>query len=345
MSNSSESSKSATLRVNMVSESEFTVQGHGVHTAYVEMVSALKSEPGFEVFCNTKMRDTDIVHTHTVGFFALRRLLFSDGKRVVSAHVVPDSFEGSLKFAKLWRPFAKLWLRFFYNRADLVLAVSDATKSELLELGVKKPIEVLYNSIDLTKYANSSRHRSDARKKLSMDRSDFIVVGSGQVQPRKRVDVFFDMAKKMPETKFVWVGGIPFGRVAAESGKLETMMAKAPKNLLFTGVIPLEDVADYYRAADVFILPSIQETFGLVVVEAAAAGLPVILRDIPDYAKTFRGDVLMAKNDEDFMRLVSELKTDKKLASQYQKKSKQLAGRFDARVLTGKLVDLYRGIV
>ena len=62
------------IKVNVVSESEFTVKGHGVHTAYVELANALAKRKDIELSINSKSSFVDIVHVHTVGFFALRRL-------------------------------------------------------------------------------------------------------------------------------------------------------------------------------------------------------------------------------------------------------------------------------
>lgn len=338
------SKESAIISVNLISESEFSVQGHGVHTAFVEMRDSLRKLPGVKVSVNAKGK-FDIVHVHTPGPYSIRKLLTTGRKKVISAHVVPDSFVGSLKAATLWRPLAKLWLRFLYNRADLVLAVSDYTEQELKKLGVKKPIEVMYNTIDTAKYTNSPAKKRAARKKLQIRPDAFVVVGSGQVQPRKRVDVFVDMAKKLPDVEFVWVGGVPFGAVAADNARMQKMMKNAPKNLKFTGVIPLEEVADYYRAADVFVLPSEQETFGLVVVEAAAAGLPVVLRDIHDYDTTFRNGVVMASSDDDFTSKVMKLRNDKTYMKESTVSAKKIVERFDSSAGAGRLVQFYRSLL
>ncbi|HEX8390151.1 MAG TPA: hypothetical protein VF597_01915, partial [Candidatus Saccharimonadales bacterium] len=112
------------LKVSVVSESEFSVQGHGVHTAYVELTNALKKLSDVEVVVNQR-GPADITHLHTVGIYALRRLLWDKNKKVVSAHILPASLVGSLVGAKVWLPLAKAYLRWFYNKADLVFAVSD----------------------------------------------------------------------------------------------------------------------------------------------------------------------------------------------------------------------------
>lgn len=327
------------LRVRVISESEFTVQGHGVHTAYLELTQALRKLPDVEVFVNKK-GTADITHLHTVGVFALGYLLRASGKKVISAHVVPDSFVGSLVGAKYWLPFAKGYLRWFYNHADMVLAVSEQTRADLVALGVNRPIEIFHNVIDTSRYERKDGDREAARKKLSLPESGTIVIGAGQIQPRKRVDSMIAAAKEMPEVTFVWVGGMPFGKVAADATAMEKMMEDAPSNMIFPGILPLEKMKEYYLAANIFMLPSDQETFGLVVVEAAAAGLPVVLRDIDDYNETFRDDAVMVPQDE-FVPAIRKLVDDTEYFRSMQRSAARIAERFDSVEGAKRLLKLY----
>jgi 1,2-diacylglycerol-3-alpha-glucose alpha-1,2-galactosyltransferase len=141
----------STLTVVQVSESAFSVQGHGVHTAFIETVRGL-TKAGVTVCTNRLWGKADIRHIHTTGPYSLLHLLFGSGKKIVSAHVVPASFVGSLKGAKYWLGCATWYLRWFYNRADVVIAVSDATKTELRRIGVSRPIEVIHNMVDTRRY-------------------------------------------------------------------------------------------------------------------------------------------------------------------------------------------------
>lgn len=331
------------MKVNIVSESAFGIVGHGVHTAYLEHLASLKDYPGVEVVTNSNER-ADIVHLHTVGTYAFRRLFTSTGKNVVSAHVIPESFVGSLIGARFWAPYAKIYLRWFYNRADAVVAVSDDTKKHLINMGVKKPIHVVYNTIDTEKYQTSLAKKKQARKTLDIASDAWIVIGAGQVQPRKRIDSFIETALALPEMQFIWVGGMPFGKMAAEHGAMEQLMMLAPPNVTFTGIVPFEEMCKYYQAADAFFLPSAQETFGLVVVEAAASGLPVVLRDIPDYAQTFKGDAVMA-NDSSFAEELLKLKTDKKYYEKMKLAAERIAQRYDSREGAKTLVKLYDSLL
>lgn len=331
------------LRIRQISESEFTVKGHGVHTAYLELTNALKAQGDASVIVNQR-GEVDVTHIHTIGMYALGYLLFGSGKKVVSAHVVPASFVGSLILAKYWLPFITWYIRWFYNRADMVIAVSDATKRELEKIGIKKPIEVLCNMIDTTQYKPSRSGKERARQKLAIKSDAWMVVGAGQVQPRKRVDSFIRLAAKTPDTEYYWLGGMPFGKGAADSAKMQRMMDEAPINVHFPGIVPLEDMKEYYHAADAFFLPSDQETFGLVVVEAAASGLPVLLRDIPDYKETFASYVIMTREDG-FKDAIVKLKTDSAYYKKYVAHAAELAKKYDSVSGAEHALALYRSML
>ena len=331
------------IKVSMISESAFTVQGHGVHTAFIELTNALKKRPDVTVTVNSGTT-ADITHIHTVGLYSLRHLLFGSSKKVVSAHIVPASLVGSLVGAKFWLPLASRYLKWFYNRADLVFAVSDETKRVLLSIGVKSPIEVMYNVIDTTRYRTTPDDKAVARKTLSIRADAWVVVGAGQVQPRKRIDSFVGAAKQLPETRFIWVGGMPFGKLAAENGPMQRYIDEATDNVNFTGVIKLEEVKQYYQAADVFWLPSEQETFGLVVVEAAAAGLPVMLRNISDYGETFASDAILVE-ENDVVPMLELLRSDKTFYKKAVAQASHIAQRYDAVAGAERIVTSYKSIL
>lgn len=330
------------LRVVQISESDFSVQGHGVHTAFVETLRGLEARDDVVVSKNN-FRTADIRHIHTVGPYSLLQLLFGRGKKVVSAHVVPASFVGSLVGAKYWLGIAKLYLRWFYNRASLAVAVSDQTKQELEALGVKRPIRVIYNMVDTKQYRVSSEERQALREKFGLT-SEFVVVSNGQVQPRKRVDTFMKMASELPEMQFIWIGGMPFGRAGDDFKAMQDLIRRAPENVMVTGVVPLEKVREYFATADVFVMPSMQETFGLAIVEAAASGLPLVLRDISDYDKTFRRDAVMC-NEEQFASAVQKLASDQEYYERMKQAAARVAERFDSETITADLVDVYRSLL
>lgn len=334
------------LRVNMVSESEISVQGHGVHTAYEEMMRSLQKHSNVDVIPGRfgVTVDCDIVHLHTVGSRTWKKLFQKNVKKVVSAHVVPASFVGSIVFAKYWLPIARMYLRWYYNQADLVIAVSESTSAELRRLGVKKPIRILHNSIDSTPY-KAREGRQEIRANLGISNDAFVVIGAGQAQPRKRLDTFLAVAAALPDIDFIWVGGMPFGKLAADHLEIAQIMKRPPENVYFPGIVDLSQMPKWYAASDVFLFPSDQETFGLVVVEAAASKLPVVLRDIHDYDDTFRDGALMAADDKEFVEYIRRLKHDDALYSEAVQKSQVITERFDSTASAKQLLEFYQELI
>lgn len=336
-----------TLTVNMASESDVSVQGHGVHTAYVELAEALERRDDVHVVRGGygKQVACDVYHLHTIGTAMWPKIRDRRGKLVVSAHVVPDSLVGSLRMARWWRPLARAYMRWFYRRADRVLAVSGTVAHALAtELRVDPDrIEVLHNTIDMSAYRTTTQDRAAARQELGIDEGAFVVVGVGQVQPRKRVDLFERLAREHPDITFVWVGGIPFKHLAADYGAMRRLMERAPANLVFTDALPHEQVKIHLQAADVFCLPAEQENHPMCILEAAGVGLPVVARDIPEYDDTFGEDVLRCQDDT-FGAALRQLRDDPAAREQWRQGARRIAERFDSSAAASRLVRIYEEV-
>jgi 1,2-diacylglycerol-3-alpha-glucose alpha-1,2-galactosyltransferase len=324
------------ITINIVSESAFTVQGHGVHSAFTDMVDSYKTNKIFSIVSVNSWKRHDINHYHTVGLYSLFHMLFVPGKSVMSVHVVPDSLVGSFILAKYWKWIATGYLHFVYARADTLVAVSPLVETYLYEHNFRNKIEYVPNSINLAKY-------STVKKSTTVNKRPMIV-SSGQVQPRKRFDLFVDWAKQRPEYDFLWIGGINFKSIASNRREMNLLIADAPKNLTVTGVIEREKVIKMLADADVFVMPSEQENHPVSVLEAAAIGLPIILRDIPAYEKTFP-ELPSAKSDDDFLPLVDKVLKDNDFQAEATKKSKIIANRFDTEKSTKKLISIYKDIL
>lgn len=339
-------SKSRRLRVDMISESEFTVQGHGVHTAFVEMTSALRVRHDTDVVVNQARPEADIMHVQTIGLYSARMMRRTRAKKVISGHVIPASLAGSIKGMGRLQWLVRAYMRWFYNKADLVLACSNMVKEEMIgPMGLKTRVEVLYNTVDMSQYTRTAADKVAARKKLDIDAGKFVVVGNGQVQPRKRLDTFFEAARALPDVQFVWVGGIPFKNLGAEYGKMQELMRSAPGNVKIAGLISHSEVATYLRAADAFFLPAEQENHPMCVLEAAGAGLPIILRDIHEYDDTFRPDAQFISSTDDAVTAIDRLRHDKTFYTKQREASARIAKRFDSKAGGERLVEFYRSVM
>lgn len=326
----------------MVSESEFGVQGQGVHTAHRELVQALDTRDDVTVTVNQWRVPADVTHIQTVGPYSLWYLLFGKGKKVVSAHVVPASFVGSLAGAKYWLPLARLYLKWFYGRADCVFAVSNMVRDELVDgMKLRNRVEVTYNTVDMAQYQADPSERQAARRELGIADDQFMVLGIGQVQPRKRVDVFIDTAKQS-DGLFVWVGGIPFKRMGADYDAMQRLLDTDQPNVRMTGIIDHDQVARYTAAADAFYLPAEQENHPMCVLEAAGASLPIILNDISEYDDTFRPDAIFVSTATQAAQAINRLATDASYRDEISQASRRIAQRFDSSAGAERALGIYR---
>ena len=329
----------------MISETTFTVRGHGVHTAFIEMTKGVKMRPELDVVVN-KFRKADVTHIQTIGLYSALHLLSPwGGKKVISVHVIPDSLIGSIKGAEKVAWLSKAYLKWFYGKADMLLPVSNETQNSLKnEMKLTNPSQVLFNTVNSVEYITTALDKQAARKKLGIKPDTFVVMGNGQVQPRKRFDTFVEAAKALPEVTFIWVGGIPFKNLGADHKHMQHLMDTSPDNVTVTGVIELDAVRAYLTSADAFFLPSDQENHPLALLEAAASGLPMVVRDIPQYDSAFGNDVLRG-TDKTFVDIIKQLMSDKAFYAKAVKGSKLVAKRFDTPNAGKELLAIYTSLI
>ncbi|MFI9388591.1 glycosyltransferase family 4 protein [Kutzneria sp. NPDC052558] len=329
-------------RVNHYSESVFTVQGHGVHTALLTLASAQR-KLGLPVTVNAR-RSESVLHVHSAGPLALRRLRGHRGVKVISAHVTPATFPGSVIGATRLARSVRSYMRFFFNHGDLVIALSEDVATELRELGVTSRITVIPNGVDSVLFTRETPTRSEARRLLALPSSKTIVLTVGQLQPRKGVQTVIDVARRLPEVEFLWVGDTIFGAFSADRKKLRRTIAAAPPNVTFAGLVPHSAIPTYHRAADIFLFPSRQETFGLAPVEAALSGLPLVLSNLPVFSEVFTSPAmpyLAATTTNDYVDAVAKLAASASLRDTLGHQARTVALRYDADLIAHRTTEAY----
>jgi 1,2-diacylglycerol-3-alpha-glucose alpha-1,2-galactosyltransferase len=329
------------VAVNVVAESAFTVSGHGVHSAYLEDLALLRRLPDVRLTTNRPIR-TDIQHLHTVGPYAVATQRLGV-RNVVTAHLTPASLANSLRGHRTWHePFLR-HLRAVYNRADTVLALCPGDVDVLAEFGVTAPIRLLPNSIDAAAIRSGMPSRAAARQRLGIAPDQPLVVGVGQVQPRKGIRTFLTCARDVPQAAFRWIGGMIFGPLAARRGEMRRLVRGAPPNTRFVGAHPRPAVFEYLAAADLFFLPSHHESCPMAVLEAASAGVPIVLRDLPRYRNLF-GAGFQYGTDETFTDIVRACLTDRDLRLSLAQGASRVADRFDSALRARELTAVYRSL-
>lgn len=328
------------ISLNIMAE-DFIGKANGVYTAFIEAIDALKKIPEIDLTINGQGTDYDVIHSHTIGFKYIWRSFFCKKKMIVSAHVVPDSFIGSLIFSKLWQPLAKMYLKFVYSRARMVIAVSPVVKTELEKIGLKTEINVLCNSVDRNKFKQDTNLRKQFREKYNISQNAFVASCVGQIQPRKGVVDFIEAAKMTPDVIFLWVGGRPYGKLTEDYEHMTQVCDNAPGNVIFTDAIEFEEMPAAYAASDVYFMPSYQENFAFATIEASSVKLPLVMRDNIEYPSSLLTHYLKAQNAEGFAELIQKLKNDKGFFATWQKESDILASKYEINSYMKQLLQHY----
>jgi glycosyltransferase involved in cell wall biosynthesis len=157
--------------------------------------------------------------------------------------------------------------------AASVLVVGSLARDSVVALGADpERVRVFANTIDVPAYAmradTLAARRSDLRSGLGLARDDVAVVSVARLAPEKGLDALL-RAAETARVRAVLVGSGP------ERARLQALSHDA----VFTGELPGARVADMYAAADFFALLSAHEPWGVVVNEAAASALPLVLSD------------------------------------------------------------------
>ncbi len=229
----------------------------------------------------------DVLHANTISPMAPR--LFAQARErgavvVAHAHTTAEDMAGSFTLSDVWRHGAKPHLRRVYGAADLVVAPSIYTANLLDRYNLQRPIEVISNGVDVAAFAPENeaaqRRRRLQRARVLAGSDQLVVAAVGLLLERKGVRDFAEAAGRFSEALFTWGGELPSPLISL-APSLRMLVRRPPSNCRFLGFV--DDVRDVYAGADAFAFPSLEENQGIVTLEAAASGLPLVVRDIGVY--------------------------------------------------------------
>jgi len=168
----------------------------------------------------------------------------------------------------------------FFRHAAGVLAVGALSRASVLAYGVDpERVHLFANTVDVESWGERAdmlaAQRPELRRRLGIDDDDVVVLSVARLVAEKRPDALLRAvaAAGDPRLVLVLVGEGP------ERGPLERLARSLDVRLVLPGDLPWDEVVEVYVAADVFSLLSARETWGVVVNEALACGLPLVLSD------------------------------------------------------------------
>lgn len=228
------------------------------------------------------LRRPDVVHIATEGPLGWSALAAANKLRIpvlAGFHTNFHSYSRHYGFSWLKKPIYA-YLRKFHNQARMTVVPTRKLRDELAGAGYRN-VEVLARGVD-SRLFDPARRDPDLRQAWGLPEDGFAVAYVGRIAPEKNLDLlvraFQAMAAIRPGARLVLVGDGP---------AREALRASHPE-FVFCGPRTGEDLGRHYASADAFLFPSTTETFGNVLLEAMASGLPGVSYDYAASAEFVR---------------------------------------------------------
>lgn len=270
------------MKVQLYSGASSLVARSGIGQALFHQQAILSRKGIATTLANS--HDADIVHINTVfpdAPLAARKAHRRGQKVVYYAHSTMEDFRNSFRGSNQMAAIFKRWLLHCYKEGDIIITPTPYSRKLLQGYGLKLPIAVVSNGVDTSTFQASSLRGSVFRARYDLDNQEKVVISIGHQIVRKGILDFILLARLLPNVRFFWFGHTPSYLIPSNVRKA---IKNAPQNLCFTGYVDQAALRDAYCGSDLFCFMSHEETEGIVVLEALACGIPVLVSDIPVYS-------------------------------------------------------------
>ena len=268
-------------------------------------------------------------------------------------------FHDYKEIAKMQRPrrgatkwgqhIIKRALTMAYSKADAVIALSRKSKEQLeswQDEDYNYEVTLLPSGVDAIKKPTKSQLEK-FRSKWGLRQKDEVYGFVGRLGEEKNLPVLiqaFDVVgEQRPNAKLLFVGDFDYRETLEEMAR----NSKFPERIIFTGSIPREELGVAYASMDVFAFPSLKDTQGWVLHEAAHARLPIVLIDhnLSEVVIDGENGYIVEDNATDLAEKIVKLLRSPTLRKKFGERSKQLASRYTEKRQAGKIISLYERVI
>ena len=253
----------------------------------------------------------DIIHCHHPFWMGDIALRLSSQFRIPLVFTYHTMFEQHMHYLPVQNEGTKRFIIDLFtgyaNLSNQVIVPSESVRAILLERGVKTPMEVIPTGVDLQEFSKGDGNV--IRKRLGIPLNAVVIGSIGRLALEKNLEFLSRSVaaylKKEPKVHFL-VGG---------DGPLKDQIKKifeeqgARKRLHLAGVLKGQDLVDCYHAMNIFAFASLSETQGIVLVEAMAAGVPVVAVDAPGVREVvkdgYNGRLIFQENQNHFLEALA----------------------------------------
>lgn len=333
------------MKVLLYTEMEKNVRKSGLGKAIEHQKTALSRE-GIEYTTNPK-DDYDIIHINTwflKSYFMAKKAKRAGKKVVYHAHSTEEDYRDGFILAKQTSKLVKWWLIKCYSQGDVIVTPTPYSK-RLLE-GYKglehKKIYAISNGIDMELFRQDKAAGEEFRKQYGYTKEDKVVIGIGLYIRRKGIVDFVELAKRLPQYKFIWFG---YSSLKAATEDVRKAVNTKLPNLTWAGYVEQEMIKKAMNGCDLYLFPTLEETEGIPIIEACACKQNAIIRDIPIFEGWLEDgvNVYKAKDVDEFEIKIKKF-FDGKLPSLVEK-AYEVAVERDIKTIGKQLKAVYEEVL
>jgi len=331
------------MKVLLYAEGLKTIGKSGLGKAIKHQMQALESE-NIE-YTTDPNEDYDILHINTYFWksYRLAKKAKKQGKKVVyHAHSTEEDYKDGFIFGHVTAPLFKKWIIKCYNLGDVIVTPTPYSKRLLEGYGIKRKIFAISNGLETKFFKKDKESGKKFRETYNYTKDDKVIIGIGLYLKRKGVIDFVELAKRMPEYKFIWFGESPLA-VAPRAVK-KAVRTKLP-NLTWAGYVEPSMIKAAMNGCDLYLFPTLEETEGIPIIEACACETDAIIRDIPIFEGWLEDgvNVYKAKDVDEFEVKIKKF-LNKELPS-VAKNAKKVADERDISNIGKQLKNVYKEVM
>ena len=331
------------MKVLLYTGNEKVIGKSGLGKAIKHQMKALEDN-NVEYTRNIK-DDYDIIHINFYdpkSYFLAKKAKKIGKKVVYHAHSTEEDFRNSFILSNKIAPIFKKWIIKCYTLGDVILTPTPYSKKLLKNYGIKNPIIDISNGINTNFFERNEKLGEKFRKKYNYSKKDKIIMGVGLYIERKGILDFVELAKRLPEYKFIWFGYSP---LIVSPTKIKKAINTKLDNLIFAGYVEPEILKGAYSGCNLYLFPTLEETEGIPIIEACTAKIPSLIRNIPVFDDWLKDgvNVYKAKDINDF-----EIKIKKILKGELPDLTEEgykVAKSRDIKKIGKKLINIYKEVL